>query len=199
MVADPYLDAGMRGFIANTARKELWRVPSWYSVDDLVSEGYVCFYKCRQKYVGKVCYNRNGGKCRFLPEKAPDAAALRHMMALVSRSFQNRIFDLAKECSRVPEKAVSQFFSSDDPLSDGDAWDRLAPPEPELGTLATLLSQAPAELVDLMKLLMKDVSGYKRHRVGRRLLRETTVARATRLLGRDATDLVARLKVHLGV
>ena len=69
------LDAGMHRWIRNTATKNLWRMPPYYDVDDLIQEGYLAYAKCALKY--------------------PHVKEVRHFMALVKVSFVNQIHSLA--------------------------------------------------------------------------------------------------------
>lgn len=82
------LDAGLRGWIVNYARKNYWRVPNYYSLDDLIQEGYVCYAKCNLRY-------------RHVREQ-------RHFMALVKRTFANHIHDLAAERTAKPPEILAE-------------------------------------------------------------------------------------------
>ena len=45
-----YLDQWMRSWITNTARKQHWRIASWYALDDLTRMVYLCYAKCWDRY-----------------------------------------------------------------------------------------------------------------------------------------------------
>lgn len=80
------LDAGIKGWIINTSKKNLWRVPSWYDLDDLIQDGYICYASCNLRY-------------KAVKEQ-------RHFMALVKVTFINHIHDLSKVRTRLPEEAL---------------------------------------------------------------------------------------------
>lgn len=166
---DPYLDKGMRGWIVKTSRQNLWRVAGWYCLDDLIQDGYLCFYKCRARYKKFNCAK-------------PTADQKKQFMALVQRSFTNHIHSLSKH--RQQELPV-------DSIEECAGWARIA--ELQEGPLRALLARAPQELVDVIVLLTSDGSGYLRRRVRRRLIRETTNARIARLLNRPEEDFVGLL------
>jgi hypothetical protein len=197
---DPYYDEGMEKFILATARRELWKVPRSYDVEDLVQDGKMCYAKCYNAYVGKEGrFNRNGlGKeCTFLPVQNPDKFAKRSFQSLVKSAFINHITDLAKRRMAVDEHAVSSLEGDDD---DGNIFDRKLPAQSELGTLASLLTQAPWELKQLVSVLLSGSGVFERHQVGRRKLRETTNEYYCRLLGVSPKerDLVEELKEYFG-
>lgn len=95
------LDAGLRGWIVNTAKKNLWRVPSRYDLSDLIQDGYLCYCICNLRY-------------RHVKEQ-------RHFMALVKRTFINHIHDLATERTRLIETLVVPDSPSLVQVEPGDA------------------------------------------------------------------------------
>lgn len=183
---DPYLDAGMRGWIASTAKKNYWRVSEWYELEDLVQDGYLCYYKCWNRYKNLTI------------KRHPSKEDKRRFMALVQVAFNNFITTLAWKCStgvneRVSEMALSQFGSDTAPAS----WDKLLPAQEEEATLAVMLANAPSEVAQLMATLSKDVVAYARGVPFKRMrkgLRETTKEHYRRLLnlpeGRDIQSSV---------
>lgn len=74
------LDAGLKGYIINQARKNLWRVQPLYEFDDLVQEGYMCFAICKKRY-GHI-------------------ESSSHFMSLFKTTFQNQMHDLATARTR---------------------------------------------------------------------------------------------------
>lgn len=183
-----FLDAGMRGFIINTARKEFWRVASWYEFDDLVQDGYLCFAKCYSRYV------------RTQPHLTGTPDERRWFQALVRTTFYNHITDLAKDRMRLHEEAASHFLSQPGETPE-DILEKNLPAQQELGSLSVLLAQAPWELLELIRLLAKDAGGFQWQKVGRRSLRETTNEHYCRLLQIDPQerDIVGELKEHFGL
>lgn len=187
---DPYLDAGMEGFIVNTAQKEFWRVAGWYELEDLIQDGYMCYYKCKDRY-GVLSVKNH-----------PTKGDIKWMMALVKTTFNNHIrHKLAGKVRYGSEIAVSQLGAEDSEFD--DVWGNIAPPQLEESTLAVMLAQAPAEIKQLIQLLVGDGAealGFNRSRnrvsevgekkvrrvsQGRRPLRETTNEYYCRLMGLD--------------
>jgi hypothetical protein len=79
---EKYLDAGLKGWIVNTAKRNYWRVASYYELDDLISDGYLAYAVCKARYSKKV------------QNKA-------HFMALFKRVYWSRIVDLASDRSKT--------------------------------------------------------------------------------------------------
>lgn len=195
-ITDPYLDAGMRGFIVNTARKEYWRVAEWYALEDLIQDGYLCYAKCHARYVGRVTEGH-----RFLPAQNPDRDSIRHMMGLVRTAYCNYIVDLAKKHMKVPTRAVSQMVG--DVGGEAAVWDKLLPSAPEASTLWTLVLSAPAELKELITILASDGAqalNFERRGRGKLSARETTNEFYCRLLRLDPKqrDIVTELRSYFG-
>lgn len=71
------LDAGMRGWIVKTSKKNYWRVPTYYQLEDLIQDGMVTYAYCNRKY--------------------QHVTAIAHFMSLVKVSFLNHIHDLSNE------------------------------------------------------------------------------------------------------
>lgn len=192
---DPYLDDGMRGWIVNAARKEYWRVQQVTDLDDLIQDGYVCFYKCRNRYVGKKT-NHN-----YLPPKHPTKDHLRHFQSLVKTAFFNHISTLAAKHEGVNVYAVSQV-KKEETVADAAVWDKFLH-QPEQASVATLILNAPQEIKQLVTLLVSDgldLLKFERKRKGRRALRETNNEFYCRLLGMDPakTDMVGKLRDYFG-
>lgn len=184
--ADRFLDAGLRGFIVGTAKREYWRVVGVLDLDDLVQEGYLCYYKCYRRYSDPS--NRNYPK---------DELTVSWMQAIVRRAFMNRIYDLAAKKRHGFAVNASELVGVGE--APEDLLDRSAPPIPEVSTLYALLAAAPWELRELLRLLSGDGScllGFKRNGRG---IRETTNEYYCRLLGVSPTErnLVQELREYL--
>lgn len=78
------LDSIMHGWIVNTAKRNIWRIPNWYDLDDLIGEGFICYAVCNIKY-------------RHVRQT-------RQFMKLVQTTFRNHITDLANERTLSPEE-----------------------------------------------------------------------------------------------
>ena len=70
-------DKGVRGWLKRIAVSNYWRVSGFYELDDLVSDGYLCYYEVRLRY--------------------PNATARQHIMRLFQVTYLNHIHDLAKK------------------------------------------------------------------------------------------------------
>lgn len=129
------LDKGIRGWITTTAKRNHWRVASWYDLEDLIQDGYVCYAKCNQRY----------GHVR-------DQA---HFMALVKTTYIHHITDLANNRTNTPEALVdtshTHTFEANDILS------RLAGGVPPEAEFTAMLHSLPKELKSLMTALLNDV------------------------------------------
>lgn len=169
--ADRFLDAGLRGFIAATAKREYWRVAGVLDLEDLVQEGYLCYYKCYRRYSDPT--NRNYPK---------DELTVSWMQAIVGRAFMNRIYDLAAKKRYGFAVNVSELMGVEE--SSEDFLDRALPVVPEVSTLRMLFALTPWELQELVRLLAgdgKEALGFKRKARGG--TRETTNEYYCRLLG----------------
>lgn len=82
------MDAGFRGWIYNTARKNYWRVAASCELDDLIQEGYWIYYHVVRRY--------------------PHVRDRAHLMRLVQISYVTRIHDLARRDKR-PEVAFDDL------------------------------------------------------------------------------------------
>lgn len=120
------LDKGLKGWIVNYARQNYWRVASYYELEDLIQDGYVCYCKCNERY----------GHVR-------DQA---HFMALVKTTFFRHIIDLSN--NRTESIEIT--------LVEPEALATLAPSTPSEGEFACLLRQLPSELAELLRALMDD-------------------------------------------
>lgn len=182
---DPFLDAGMRGYIVNTARKEFWRVASYIEIDDLIQDGYLCYAKCAKAYPQLSKINN------------PTNEQKRHFMSLVKTAFANHIHTLASKRTAAPDELLNLTAEE----TETEALDRLLPAEGEIGSFAMLLANAPAEIKQLIQLLTADVQGFTRTKVGRRSLRETTNEHFCRLLGVDpnTVNMVERVKSYFSM
>lgn len=176
---DPYLNAGIKGWIFNTAKKHYHRIAG-FAVDDLVQEGYLCYYKCRARYVGPAATGYaykgplydGGVSVRYLPENpdAPDNPAdkhaRRHFMRLFKTTFSNRIHDLATKCPASREVPIADYMvEAVEPEDEAAVIDRLMPAQPEEMTTMMLLKSAPREIRQLFDLLINDALDFGRYSV----------------------------------
>lgn len=77
------MDEGAAAWLQRTAAKNLWRVPDYYELDDLVSDGMECWVKVTQRY--------------------SNVKSAAHLMALFKTTFTNHVHDLARKKMRMPD------------------------------------------------------------------------------------------------
>lgn len=138
---DPYLDAGVRGHIVKMARRYA-RSIAGADVEDLIQEGYACYYHCRNRYVGRRPVLRpDGSRRRSLPPKCPDREARRHFMSIFQTSLRNRLITLSQKQSARQELNITDLAREDQMMT--EAWESVLPVEEEVATVSVLLSAAP--------------------------------------------------------
>lgn len=87
------MDAGAKGWLVQTARKNLWRVPDSYELRDLVQDGYWHWARIVHRY--EVMPNRIRSR--------------KHLMGLFKITFINHVNDLSKRKSRMVEVAFDDL------------------------------------------------------------------------------------------
>lgn len=152
------MDRGARLWIVRTAQKHLWRVPSWYTLDDLVQDGFVQYSRILEKY--------------------PHITETRHRMGLFKTTFLHYIDDLSKQKTRLPECNESSL------IRDGESG---SPFESIADLPATdLLAKAP-EVVHRLLSVINTEDGRRSlralYRIRKDGTRETTNTRLARLTG----------------
>lgn len=172
------MDSGAQKWMIRYARKNYWRVSKWYEFEDLIQDGYMTFYKCRTRY--------------------PNIKDAPHVMAMFKIMFVNHVTSLSNRVSKVPEIHAQDLSRT---ASEQTIWDILLPAADEMGTLYTLLKQAPDDLRDLFGVLFSDAGIATLRKPSRASdgTRETNNARLCRLVGKDprSTDLAGRLRSYL--
>lgn len=219
---DPFLDAGMRGWILRFASRQHHRVARWIDLDDLIQDGFFCYAKCRERYTRRTESGQYQVWLRRTKDwgpavDEPTKEDRRHLMSLVQTAFKNHISTLSTRKRALSETLACDLTGDDEDDSQEAAWNRVAPPEAEEATLATLIQQAPNELKMLFQLLWDDgcrdiaylrtrirqsyVQGRQRLSLGKLAKRETTNQHFCRLLGLDPekVDLMAMAAEHFGV
>src|ERR1017187_5465900 len=111
-LVDVYYDSGLEGWIKNTAFREHWRLRTWYSMEDLVQDGYICYCKCRNRYT----MNPPSPEHQDLNTDTPNDAQRKHFMALVQRTFFNHIMTLSSKFTMCTENTLSELSAGDDPV-----------------------------------------------------------------------------------
>jgi hypothetical protein len=130
---EKYFDKGLRGWIVDTARRNLWRMPSHIGLDDLISEGFLAYAITKHRYSKRV------------ENKA-------HFMSLFKTVFNSIISNYANDRTAKKNAGLAEW-----PISD------VAVPGKELVALEMLgggvtgdqelalsLAKAPAEVQRLL-------------------------------------------------
>lgn len=183
-LSDVYLDTGMRRFLINTAKREFWRVASSYDIDDLIQDGYVCYYKCVKAYPALIVTE-------------PTKDQRRNFMALVRTAFGNHIINLANKRTKSPSivQSVDSLVEGEELVSSSQMVSFSE------GSFSVLVASAPAEIQALVRLLVSDTESaveYLKIKKGRRWFRETTNEYYCRILGLDPKkeDVVSRVRAY---
>lgn len=171
------MDSIAVGWLVNTARRNLWRVPTDYTLEDLVQDGYLVYYRVSNKY--------------------PDVTEPRHLMRLFQVSFNNHINTLSKKRTRVPLLCASDLCTTH--TDESKFWDAvLDHADPQ--ELSVMLHNAPPLVRQALSLYLDDKtcsSMRSRYRVRKDGTRETLNERMCRLLGVESCDLVGMIKKFL--
>jgi hypothetical protein len=165
-----YLDQGLERWIYRTSHENHWRVPSWYSVQDLINEGFACYQKCANRYG------------RLQRKKQPSKEDRKNFMALVRTTFMRRITDLANERTELPDRLVISQITGPEQTT-GDWIDRNGVAEQATQDLRLLIQQAPPELMRLFIALLTDAreARFVKGKCGEHVWRETSNERLCRL------------------
>ena len=169
------VDRCVTGWIAKTARAQLWRVAGHMDLDDLLQDGLELYLICQKRR--KPNFNE------------------REFMEYFKTAYRNHITDLSNKRSAVPEVRASELVTDED----GDEWnweDALGGVPAEALTLS-IINSAPLLIRRVIELFTTDE--------GREKLAEKAPARESlnqtlcRILGQDAgrIDLVGMTRTYL--
>lgn len=86
------MDDGARLWLFKYAHQNYWRVPSWYSMKDLIQDGFMTYYRVTRRY----SHVKKRG----------------HMMSLFKVCFINHIHDLSKTKTRYCEVELTDNVMS---------------------------------------------------------------------------------------
>jgi hypothetical protein len=175
------MDDGAKRWLWKTARQQYWRVASWIELDDLVSDGYLHYYRVLRKY--------------------PQVTDRPHIMRLFQITYINHIHNLAKQRTRQVDRSMADTLV----MREGDEETRLADQslsEDSLGPLWAALVAAPQLLQELLKAMGRVDSGpvmRAAYRVKKDGTRETVNERLCRMVGvrPESVDLASMLRSYL--
>ncbi len=184
----PKLDKYTLKWIQKIAWKSKWAIAPWYELDDLVQDGCMIFYKCRDKFTR-------------IPDLPPKEER-RRFMAYFMTAFKHHIYDLGKDNVQTVEDTFSTLIpdGAEEFSVPGDVG------EEESVTLSTMIAQAPADIAAILGKLQNEGMELLRTRMrhaflgdgegirvkySKRRKLETPEERFTRLTGRpDAFEMV---------
>lgn len=173
MVANARPDKGAEIWLINTAKKNFWRVATWYDLKDLINDGYLCYYTVIERY--------------------PHATEPEHIMSLFKRTYINHITDLANRSSRqvdcieaclnfTEESQINAFIES-------YACD--------FSSLLQTILEAPQVVAEAIKAYIADPDIFAPLESYADRTRETNNARLCKRTGRDVPDLRELVRNYL--
>jgi hypothetical protein len=126
------MDKGAQGWLYRTAHKNYWRVANWYSFDDLVQDGFVCWYGVQARYV----------RARPGVPFVGGVKDKKHVMSLFKTTYTNHIHDLAKFATR----------QLDAPTYDGEPASSLTD---DYAEMCRIVAEAPPLVRDAIEALLR--------------------------------------------
>jgi DNA-directed RNA polymerase specialized sigma24 family protein len=169
------MDKSAQRWMFKYAHKNYWRVASWYELDDLVQEGYMCWWRVIRHY--------------------PDATDVPHVMRLFQRTFSNRIHDLSKKRTAQLDLPIADCVSSEE--AEATFIERNDVSVSDLHGLAHAATTVRNAICALVEQADKLRAPTRRYSDGKR---QTTNEKLCSLTGCDPSmiDLVAEIKHCLG-
>ncbi|MFA5699618.1 MAG: hypothetical protein WC954_07810 [Sphaerochaeta sp.] len=182
-----YLDEGMKRWIVATAYRNHWRVAAWYDLDDLIQDGYLSYHKCATKYD------------RLIRKRKPKKEDRRNFMALVKRTFENHIHDLASKRTRQrPEVILSRLRITkvDGDYNESTILERIGGvTDATIAEEVAYFNRMPSWMKKVLRGVIRDVQK------GKRVTVEDINARLCRVFGDDekSVDKVSEVYDILGI
>ena len=174
---DRSIPAVYTNWIYSFSKKNYWKVAGLIDFDDMIQEGYVAFYYCKNRY-GNI--------------DPP------HLMAMLKLCFYQFVVDTAKKRTGLAEVHPLDNYSEDQ--TEESVWDKLFGVD-ELQSIQTLISEAPVLVRKVLALFTNDKKLEELRKPYERFenkTRETTNSRLCRLIGLDNNvDLVAMVREYL--
>ena len=132
------------GWIVKHATKNFWRVADWYDLDDLVQDGLLCAYKCKDRY----------------GEPGVDIDPP-HFMSLVKTTFHRHIAELLRH-SRGEQEITYRIGDAAGEMTETDFLDRKAEPVEPMQDLVALIAGMPEALRKAVMLYINDPRKLRR-------------------------------------
>lgn len=178
------------GWIYNHSRKHYWRVAAWYELEDLIQDGLMIAFKCREYYGRPVEPNANRvSRVRLGEVDTP------HFMALVQSAFHNHIGNLIRK-----KRAVDDTATKLDDLSLADKVSLNKRTEEAMTEFYMLVSQMPDHLRRAVLLYFTDegAAALRRLRVRLHHTDDTLTDRIRALVGfPEGSDFETELRAWL--
>jgi hypothetical protein len=192
------MDEGARGWLIKTAKENLWRVPAWVELEDLIEDGLLVYHRVILKYEERDYVSPSG----YVTKKSRRVRSRAHIQRLFQMAYTFHLNDLANkrtECGG--EVMVRDLSSRAADAIEGVVWDVFAP-TPDALAHEQLICDAPYLVRRLLVVMTKDErlpAMLSRYRVAANGYRETLNDRLCRLIGVDPKmhDLATALRDYL--
>lgn len=190
------IDPSAERWLLKQAYKNYWKVPSWYDLDDLIADGYSCWYMVVDRY-------SESAKERVLaqnkkPKLTMDEAVLEVLMSLFTRTFTNHIYDLAQRRTACLEDTLSNLVSDD--ALEATFLDKALSQNAVCDVYSrSMISEAPGGIREVLQAYADAapavLSAYRR----RNGVRESMNERMCRIAGKDPeeVDMVSMVRAYL--
>lgn len=182
------LPAPVVGWIYNHSRKNYWRVAAWYDIDDLIHDGLVCAYKCREEYGTDL--------------------DPKHFASLVRTTFYNHIGELIRKKRAVDDPSVGfadignwggvQHGRQNVAQSEAEGMDKLRIAADAIEDIGLMIAEMPAHLRKAVTLLLNSPEKFRRLRQRLDGTVETLSEKLGQLVGWDVSkDFETELRAYI--
>ena len=170
-MTNQFMDEGAKQYLYKFCHKNHWRVAAWMDLDDLIQDGYECYYYTLNRY--------------------PKAEKVEHVMSLFKLVLRSKIEDLVRANTKQVDDARSDLV---------EVFESPMMIIPDFSNLHALLLKAPKTIKDALELMLDNQAReelckpFERYENGRR---ETLNDRFCRLLGLDSKiDVVGDIRTY---
>ncbi len=169
------MDEGAKRWMFKYTWANYWRVSSWYDLDDLVQEGYECWWYVAYHY--------------------PNVKDRPHLMRLFKLTLASRIHDLSKKKTKQPDLPFANCIRAEE--TETTFIERHDVGVDDLCGLAHAPKAISDAILSLIRKAEKLRNPSRRYSNGKR---QTTNEKLCALVGCDPSmiDLVAEIKHYLG-
>lgn len=179
------MDEPARLWVIKHARENYWRVAAYYSLEDLIQDGFFTWYRVVSGQLSKG--KRKAGDPVSMMHTYKYITDRPHIMALFKSAYHNHITDLANK-----RTACSPFNHAVEDWMDA--------PDDEVASAHLLISSAPEPVRKALALFTTDEGRAEMSKpyLVKNGHRETTNERLSKLTGHDG-DLAGLIKQHIGI